>query len=155
MIIVRDEIRKLALCAREYASANAPAAAVVHQTRQEPPITAFGDALRLTRPRHSAKPMVKRTRRSQPSSNGQALNYHVSIAKSAMEKLDSYDEQCQPMLKAIREARDNNRNGGHFTGASGAPTPISSSFPLARQVEREINYDASRDPRRRAINPLI
>ena len=56
--------------------------------------------------------------------------------------MDRYDTYFQPTLSAIQRAQDS-RNTRQFSGSSGAP----GTFPSSRQVERDVNYDATRDPR--------
>lgn len=77
----------------------------------------------------------------------------MRITNLAIEELDSYDAHFQPTLNAIQQAPDN-RNTGHFPGSIGVPTPIARAFPPPYQVEREVNYDASRDPRVREPRAL-
>ncbi|KAM0801184.1 hypothetical protein BDR22DRAFT_821041 [Usnea florida] len=70
----------------------------------------------------------------------------LGISNLAIEGLDSYDAHFQPLLSAIQGAQDS-RNRGHLPVSTGAPTPAASAFPPTPQVERDIHYDVTRDPR--------
>ncbi|KAL9136176.1 MAG: hypothetical protein Q9175_002609 [Cornicularia normoerica] len=143
---MKDKIRETALCAQEYANEEAGSVTFPHIIRHEPHPDQLRVAMRDGWKSHKPKPVVKTSRRSQPVFGVTPFSEHVGIAKRAIEELDSYDAQSQPTLSAIQCAQDS-RNTGHFSGSSGAPTPIVSVFQPSRQVERDVNYDATRDPR--------
>ena len=65
----------------------------------------------------------------------------LGISDLAIEGLDSYDAHFQPILSAIQGAQDS-RNKGDLSVSTGA-----SAFPPSHQVERDIHYDVTRDPR--------
>ncbi|CAF9934813.1 MAG: hypothetical protein ALECFALPRED_006153 [Alectoria fallacina] len=150
---MKDKIRQTALCAQEYANGEAGPVAFHQNKRQEPRAEDLRAAIRVGWKSHNAKPVVRTSRRSQPVFGLPPSNEHVGIAKRAIEELDSYDAHFQPTLNAIQQAPDN-RNTGHFPGSIGVPTPIARAFPPPYQVEREVNYDASRDPRVREPRAL-
>ena len=68
------------------------------------------------------------------------------ISDTAIEELDSYDAHFQPIQNAVQRARDS-QNTSHFGGSNGAPTPIAGAVPPSSEVERAMNYDATKDPR--------
>ncbi|KAF6219827.1 hypothetical protein HO133_003652 [Letharia lupina] len=143
---MKDKIRETALCAQEYADDEAGPGNSPQNIRQEPRPDELRAAMRLGWKSHKPKPVVRTSRRSQPVFGVPPSSEHVGIAKRAIEELDSFDANFQPTLSAIQRAQDS-RNAGNFSGTNGAPTPIASDFPPSRQVEREVNYDATRDPR--------
>lgn len=65
---------------------------------------------------------------------------------TAIEELDGYDAQLQPMMSAIQLAQDS-RSTGQFPGPNGAPAPIQNASPPSSEVDRAVNYDATKDPR--------
>ena len=67
------------------------------------------------------------------------------ISDIAIEELDSYDAHFQPTQSAVQRARDS-QNTSHSGGSNGAPTPIAGALPPS-EVERAMNYDATKDPR--------
>ena len=68
------------------------------------------------------------------------------ISGTAIEELDSYDAHFQPTQSAIQRAQDS-QNTGHLGGSNGAATPIAGAFAPSSEVERTVNYDATKDPR--------
>ena len=64
----------------------------------------------------------------------------------AIEKLDSFDAQFQPILNAVQRAPDN-PNPSHFPGSHGTSMAITGVFPPSSEPERAMNYDATKDPR--------
>ncbi|CAD6581517.1 MAG: hypothetical protein ASARMPRED_000634 [Alectoria sarmentosa] len=133
---MKDKIRQTALCAQEYANGEAGPVAFPQNKRQEPRVEDLRAAMRVGWKSHKAKPVTD-----------------VRITNLAIEELDSYDAHFQPTLNAIQQAPDN-RNTGHFSGPIGVSTPIARAFPPSYQVERDVNYDASRDPRVREPRAL-
>lgn len=143
---MKDKIRETALCAQEYANEEAGPPTFPQNISQEPRPDDLRAAMRLGWKSHKPKPVVRTSRRSQPVFGVPPSNEHVGIAKRAIEELDSYDAHFPPTLSAIQQARES-QSTGHFSGSNGAPTPITSAFPPSRQVERDVHYDAARDPR--------
>ena len=66
---------------------------------------------------------------------------------SAIAELDSFDAQFRPIMSAVVQRAQDNQNPCHFPGTNGAPGPIASILAPSSELERAINYDATKDPR--------
>ncbi|KAK3169869.1 hypothetical protein OEA41_009253 [Lepraria neglecta] len=142
---MKDKIREQGLCEKEYADSEAVANPFIQPSRQEPGPYALHAGIRSAWKRHGPKPVVKTSRRSQPTFNLQPKNDHVGVAKRTVARLDDYEQNLQPAMNAVCQAR----NGPAMGGSGGAPTPIVSGSADPRLGGPVGSYDASRDPRLR------
>lgn len=143
---MKDNIREIMLCAQGHADEEAGSVTFPHIVRHESEPKELRDAMRGCWKSHKPKPVVRTSRRSQPVFGVPGFSEHASIAKRAIERLDSYDAHFQPIVSTMQGEQDS-RNKGHISVTTDAPTPVASTFPPSHQVERDINYDVTRDPR--------
>ncbi|KAL2041672.1 hypothetical protein N7G274_005456 [Stereocaulon virgatum] len=140
---MKDKIRAHGLCEKEQADSELVANAFVQPSWQEPGPKALHAGIRSAWKRHGPKPVVKSSRRSQPTFHLQPKNDHVGVAKRAVARLDNYKQHLQSTATTSYQTMDGLDHGG----SGNSSTPVVSSSVGSRISGPAGSYDASRDPR--------